>query len=345
MYKAENEILTQYSALYKTYKYLLERQDNISGFYKECSPKRITFIGSGSSLSLCKSTALSAKLRLDIDTNVIAAGDLMMNFEFYENMIRNSLIIIPSRSGSTSEVLLAVKTAKQKLGLKSISICAVEHSELSKLSDVNLALPWAFDESICQTRTVTNLYTANLMLIAIITGDTYLIEEIGKAIEIGDDLLNNIMPDIKRLGEGKWENAVVLADAELEGIAEEGALAFKEICQRQSNYYHILDVRHGPMVIINEKTLVIIALTPYGRKYQEDIIYDLKAKGCTVITVGNGIEAASYGDYGVELPAFKNYAVNGIPFILVPQMLTLHKALAEGINPDRPEGLNPWIKL
>lgn len=345
MYKAENEIFTQYSALNKTYNYLLQRQDDISVFYNECNPKSITFIGSGSSLSLCKSAALSAKLRLDIDTNVVAAGDLMMNFEFYENILHDSLIIAPSRSGSTSEVVLALNKAKQKLGLKCISICAAEHSELSKLSDVDLALPWAFDESVCQTRTVTNLYTANLMLIAIVAGDTCLLEEIGAAIESGNDFFNNILSDIKRLAEGKWENAVVLADAELEGIAEEGALAFKEICQRQSNYYHILDVRHGPMVLVNEKTLVIIALTPFGRKYQEDIISDIKAKGSTIITVGSENTAVYHGDYGVLLPSFKNYAVNGILFILVPQMITFYKALSEGINPDEPTGLNPWIKL
>lgn len=33
-------------------------------------------------------------------------------------------------------------------------------------------------------------------------------------------------------------------DAELCGICEEGALTFKEICQVDSNYYHLLDARH-----------------------------------------------------------------------------------------------------
>ena len=37
-------------------------------------------------------------------------------------------------------------------------------------------------------------------------------------------------------------------------IASEGALAFKEIARIPSISYHLLDVRHGPMVLIDDKT-------------------------------------------------------------------------------------------
>lgn len=37
------------------------------------------------------------------------------------------------------------------------------------------------------------------------------------------------------------------------GIAEEGALAFTEIAMLTGRYFHLLDYRHGPIVISGEK--------------------------------------------------------------------------------------------
>ena len=304
----------------------------------------MTYIGSGSGYTLCRSAEMSAKIRLNLPANALAAGDLMLNFSHYTKLLKDTVIVAPSRSGSTSEVILAVKKAKEELGVPCISICAVANSELSKIADLNLEIPWAFDESVCQTRTVTNLYTANLMLIGIMADDDVMMEEIKKAIESGNGYMDEYKETLQRISVGNtWSKVVVLADSELQGIAAEGAVAFKEIPQVMSNFYHILDVRHGPMVLIDKDTLVIIATSPYGISYQQDLICDLKKRGALVVTVG--AEEAIDSDYHITLPECKNYAVYGIPFIFVPQAIGFYKAVQKGINPDLPNGLDPWIKL
>lgn len=346
MFKTEREILDQYNALEKTYKYMLSIKDSIKTFTEKTRFKSITFIGCGSSYSLCKSAEISYKLRTGLPANSIAAGDLLVNFSSYKRLLKDTLLVVPSRSGSTSEVVLSVEKAKEELGTPCISISTKEKSKLGDMAGLNIELPWAFDESVCQTRTVTNLYAANLMLIGLMIDDKALIDEIGKSIKAGDMHIIHSREVIENVvNNEEWEKVVVLADSEIAGIAEEGALAFNEICQLPSNFYHILDVRHGPMVLINNKTLVIVACSPDDDSYQNDLIKDLKGKGAVVVTVSTR-EAKVWGsDYNIMIPHYSNFGVNGIPLILVPQLTSYLKALKLGVNPDEPSGLDPWIKL
>jgi glucosamine--fructose-6-phosphate aminotransferase (isomerizing) len=346
MFKTKQEILSQYKALEKTYNYMLENKASIKDFVENASFKSITFIGCGSSYSLCKSAETSYKLRTGLPANSIAAGDMLINFSHYNKLLKDTLLVIPSRSGSTSEVVLSVERAKKELGVSCISISTKEETKLGNIADLSIELPWAFDQSVCQTRTVTNLYMAHLMLIGLINNDADLVEELGKSVKAGDKHIKNTREIVEKIvGTEEWEKVVILADSEIAGIAEEGALAFNEICQLPSNFYHVLDVRHGPMVLIDNKTLVIVACTPDDDFYQKTLITDLKGKGSVVVTVSTK-DASFWGsDYNVVFPQYSNFGVNGIPFILVPQLLSYFKALKFGVNPDEPAGLNSWIKL
>lgn len=345
MYKTEIEMFNQYEALTKTYEYLKKKAEEIKNLRDSGGFKSITYIGCGSSYSLCKSAEISTKMRMDIKVNSIPAGDLLINYAQYKNVLKDTLLVAPSRSGSTSEVVLAVKRVREELGAKCVSISAKTESELSKIVDLSIEIPWAFDDSVCQTRTVTNLYFTNLYLIGILTGDDALVGELEAAIKNGNEYMDKVNGVAKEIAGKDWNKVVVLADAELEGIADEGALAFKEICQLPSNYYHILDVRHGPMVLIDNKTLVIVANVPGGENYQQDLIRDVKNKGALVVTVSHKTENIWSSDYNITVPAFRNYALTGVPFIFVPQALSYNKALVLGINPDVPQGLAAWIKL
>ena len=127
------------------------------------------------------------------------------------------------------------------------------------------------------------------------------------------------------------------------GIASE-ELLLSEIARIPSSSYHLLDVRHGPMVLIDDKTLVIMACSPLDMNIKRiDCRY--KEKGAQVVTVGKQNAAELGSDVHITVSDYDNYGVMGIPFIFVPQALAYFKAVSEGINPDLPEGLDPWIKL
>jgi len=344
-YKTEEEIFSQFQALDNTYNYFNENEEKIKRFFEENNYDSITFVGSGSSYLICESAAIITKANLDIKAHALVAGDLMLNFSHYENQLKNTILVAPSRSGSTSEVIIAVKKAKEEYDTPTISISAKRESELSKIVDLNIELPWIFDESVCQTRTVTNLYTAILMITDALNNNSSIKADIKKTIRFGDEYLDTNKDKIKRLvDEFDFNKVYVLADSTLQGIAKEAALAYKEISRIDSYYHHILDLRHGPMVLVNEKSLVVMATTPYGKNYQTELVKDIKHKKAEVITNGFKEEKLENTDLHIEFPDV-DYTVRGIYFIVLNQLLSYYKAIKRGINPDQPEGLDAWINL
>jgi glucosamine--fructose-6-phosphate aminotransferase (isomerizing) len=98
-------------------------------------------------------------------------------------------------------------------------------------------------------------------------------------------------------------------------------------------------------VLVDGHSLVIIACSPAETSLQRDLIRDVKATGAYVVTV-SGRDSSDWGsDCNIPVPEYLNFSVTGVPFIYVPQALSFFKALALGVNPDMPTGLESWIKL
>lgn len=346
MTKTYVEMKDQYKALRKTFDYVLSRKNEIIGFFKKVSPKSLTYIGAGSGYCLCKSGELAARVRLGIPATSLSAGDLLLNYGSYEKLLAGTMVIAPSRSGSTSEVVKAIENVKSVAKVSVLAISAVKGSLLSKIADFVLEMPWAYDDSVCQTRTVTNLYTANLLILAYLSGDEKLAADIETAIKLGDRFIDTYEGKLKDVVPGNWSNAVILADGEMQGIADEGAMAFCEIAQIHAHYYHLLDIRHGPMVLVDKDTLVIADLHSNGLDYQKALIADIINRGAKVITYSDNINEVIDGvALHVTSGTSLDNAVHGIPFIFLIQMAALVKAENKGLNPDNPDGLVAWVKL
>ncbi len=342
----KKEIFSQDKALVQSYKALLEHQKQIKNFFANNKAASLTFMGAGSSYSLCRSAAISANMYTDFNAHSLAAGDLMMNFSHYEKYLSNTILIAPSRSGNTSEVVRAVKQAKREFDVPCVAVTAAEESDISALADLKLTFPWIYDESVCQTRTVTNLYMIQLFIIGVIGGQKRMLEELETAVQKEAVYMDENREKLKRIAEKvEWEKVVVLGDSELEGIADEAAIAFKEIPRIASNYHHILDVRHGPMVLVDEQTLVIMAVAPFELSLQNDLIGDLQNREAVVCSVGASKQEVINSDYHIQVPEYENYGVMGIPFIYVPQVIAYYKAVQRGVNPDQPPELDSWVEL
>lgn len=341
-----NEMKQQYIALRKTFNYLLSKRDEIIGFFEDTPHKSLTYTGCGSSYMLCQSAQMSANVRLGILSTAIAAGELMLHNKDYSMMLDKTMIIAISRSGSTSEVIKAIEAIREDKKTPVLSITCVENSHLEKISDFTLKLNWAYDESVCQTRTIVNFYTANLLIAAFLSGDLALEKAIDEAIDSGDSFMAEYEELIAPISEENWTNVVILADGEMKGIAAEGALAMTEIAQIPGNYYNVLDVRHGPMVLVNKDTLVIACLNENGYGYQKALIKDIIARGAKTITFSSSLVEPIEGvRLHISSHIKMDNAVSGIPFIFIPQVIAVYRALKDGINPDNPEGLTAWVKI
>ena len=345
------EIKQQYEALRRTFDYMSSRRDDIVRFFRENAAKNAAFVGCGSSYCLSQSAALSLRLRAGIPSVALAGGDVMLSPERYATLFEDGVLVAPSRSGSTTEVVEAVRLLRS--GGRRVPVLAlscVENSPLSAEADLVLELPWAFDASVCQTRTVTNLYTANLLIAAFVGGDEALVRDIDAAIAQGDEYMARVEDGVRAAASFDWNGGVVLADGELQGLAAEGAIALTEIAVLSAHSHHLLDVRHGPMVGIGPKTLVIAALNGGGesvRRHQEKLLADLKGRGARVIAFADRAELIpqAHVDFAAVAGGPLDPAAQGIPFIFLAQIAAVTAAERRGINPDAPDGLTAWVKL
>lgn len=340
------EIKQQYSALQQTEAYLRGQSTAMIEMYHASRPSSIVFIGCGSGYCLCQSAAMSARLVLDIPAYALPAGDLMLRPDYYHAILENSLIVAPTRSGNTSELIMAIEAARRTANVHVLAISCVIGAAIEQAADLTLSLPWAFDHSVCQTRSVTNLYTASLIITQILAQNTRLDSQIHAVIANGPEYMAKYEQPLSAIGHLDFSTVYVLADGEMAGLASEGVMAFCEIAQIIGHHYHMLDVRHGPMVLVNNKTLVLAALSDENDEQQAKVIEELAGRGATVVThqarPGRSIP-------GVALAVHSNLdldnAVQGIPFIYLAQMISVAKAEDLGINPDQPEGIVAWVKL
>ena len=255
MYLIEQELRNQFAAATQTVDALFAHKDALAQALADV--KSICVLGCGSSYSLAKSAATLLSQQAGIPATPIAAGDLLVNFPAYKRTLEHSAILLLSRSGATSEVVRAAALCKQQFGSRILSICTQAGAPVEAHTDLDLILPWAYDKAVCQTRTVSNLYIALLGLAYIAGGNDAGLQALKGLEAYSEPFCSQQEAALKELAQQPWTRAVVLADSGPAGLAEEGALAFKEICRRDSNHYHMLDVRHGPMVQINQDVLVI----------------------------------------------------------------------------------------
>lgn len=339
MSKTHNEIMDTPNALRKTIDYLHRQWPSISGFLN--GRKRFAFLGCGSSYSLARSASIMFQMRTGLPSAVLPAGDLLLHAPRYERILSGAAVICISRSGQTSEMLMALDSIKH-FGIAALAMICVEGTPLEERCELSLNMPWAFDDSVCQTRTVTNFYFTYTYIMAKYLGDQTLLDDLRHIADCSGDFLQVAEKLSGEIAARPWNHCVVVADAELEGIADEGALAFKEICQLPSNYYHILDARHGPMVLIGEQTLLLAAVD--GDALELGFLSEMKDKGALAVAFSDmpldapGIISLPYGRKLTHI-------ARGIPFIMMCQMISLRKAAYTGADPDRPSGLDAWISL
>ena len=336
------EILDTFNALKKTENCLENAWSGIEAYFRD--KRKFVFIGSGSSYSLAKSMSVMTHMETGYQSSAMAAGDILLHAGRYAKCFEGAAVVCVSRSGRTSELLLALDALKsQRYGFSTASLICAEDTPLAARSDLAVTMPWAFDESVCQTRTVTNLYFTAAYILARMNNNRGLIQDLRHIMDNGQEYLKRAEALADGLSDKPWTHCVVLADAELEGIAEEGALAFKEICQLPSNYYHLLDLRHGPMVLLGKDTLVLAALG-VKNELEYKLVHDVLEKKSEVVLFSD-MPVEPSGSTSLAYGSPLSHIARGIPFILLCQMTAYKKSGKTGADPDKPTGLEAWIAL
>lgn len=347
MYKTEAEMMSQHIAIKQTVTWFRENQSTVSEFFKLHPVSKFIVVGSGSSMMVAKSAASLLWEYNNSSGIAISGGDFMLAPEQYRSACEGGAILFLSRSGQTTEILDSAEYAKKHFHSVLISITVNNKNSLSEICDLNISLPWAFDHAVCQTRTVSNLYIAVILLIAIKNGDEKMLECIESAAMQSENFMNHTRPLFSKIAAERFDNVVALADGVVGGIAEEGTLAFQEIAILPASQFNLLDFRHGPIVLCNDKTVVFALLRDENHNVQLRMVEDILYTGCTLVTFSSWscVPDKPGRHFHVQLPKMESYPAYGIFFLNGLQMTALARALCDGHNPDEPPDLSAYIQL
>ncbi len=228
-------------------------------------------------------------------TSINVRVELASEFRYRKmSLIKNSLVIIISQSGETADSLAALREAKEN-GIKTLGIVNVVGSSIAREAD-NVFYTLAGPEiSVATTKAYsTQLVAGYLLSIQFakargeITDERY--NELITEIQTLPSKIAKILEDKERI---QWyaNKLVNIKDAFFIGrgidyaISLEGSLKMKEISYIHSEAYAAGELKHGPISLIEDGTVVIGVLTQpalYEKTVSNMVYYVSVGKGYDV---------------------------------------------------------------
>lgn len=107
--------------------------------------------------------------------------------------------------------------------------------------------------------------------------------------------------------------------------------------------YNPLEFRHGPISTVGAGTAVVLLEGLRERAYMAAIESDVKRFGAYVAVLAP--YQAANADLALGLPEDFSDIARGVLYLPALQFLAYHRALALGLNPDRPRNLRQVVLL
>lgn len=258
------------------------------------------------------------------------------------------LLLAISRSGTTTETLRALKRFRETAGGPVLTITCYPESPLAQQADFMLAAAHAQEQSVAQTRSFTSMLLLTQALTATMMQDKARLEHLGWLPSLLNDLTERLGDLPRRLGADLTIDRIFFLGAgPFYGLASEGMLKTKEMSLSYAEAYHPLEFRHGPMSMVNEQALVVGFLSYTGLAEELEVLKDMQGLGARTLALIEDSQAVSgwRPDYLIELQSGLDEWERG-PLLLPPvQHIAYYRAVAKGLDPDRPHNLTAVVEL
>ena len=271
----------------------------------------------------------------------------------YRKMTLNkkSLVVVISQSGETADTLAALREAKDQ-GIKTLGIVNVVGSSIAREAD-NVFYTLAGPEiSVATTKAYSCQLVAGYLLAMQFAKARNEIDEekyqalLAEIYSIPEKIEKILEDDKERL---QWYSAKLInvGDAFFIGrgidyaIGMEGSLKLKEISYIHSEAYAAGELKHGPISLIEEGTIVISVLTQdlLTEKTVSNMV-EVKSRGAklmAVTTVGNYFleDTAEFTCYVPKINPLFAGSLSVIPL----QLLSYYVSIGKGYDVDKPRNL------
>jgi glucosamine--fructose-6-phosphate aminotransferase (isomerizing) len=271
------------------------------------------------------------------------------------------LTVLLSQSGTTADTLAAQREAKAK-GARTVAICNVKGSPITKESDGNVYTHCGAEVSIAATKS----FTAQLIALFALAVHLGSVRRTLTAAETRAQLdsLMTLPEKVERALQTDHQTkalATELQDASSYmflgrdisyPIALEGALKLKETAYIHAEGFPTGEMKHGPNALVDEHLPVVMILThdatdPEATLRHEksvSLLREISARGTRVVAVANA------GETEIKKLAAHVITVPEAPALLLPvleiiplQLLAYHTAVLRGVDVDHPRNLSKSV--
>jgi glutamine---fructose-6-phosphate transaminase (isomerizing) len=344
-YHTFNEIMNQPPAWRATLQELHQQVAALRDCWRSAGQAEALFTGCGSPFFLTRSAAAIFQAATGLPAQAHPASDLMLFPELALAAPRPRLLIAVSRSGETTEVLRALRVFAERNGGPTLAITCYDDTSLLRAASLALVAREAHEQSLAQTRSFTSMLLAAQGAIFTLAGR-----------RLGDMFLQ--LPDLcaalldrhaglaQRLGEDPTiERFFFLGGGPFYGLACEAMLKMKEMSLSFSEAYHFLEFRHGPMSMVDRRTLVVGMVSERALAHEAAVLAEMRALGARVLALTPAELTADQADAQVLLPPGLDDLERGALYLPILQLMTFYRALHNRLNPDLPTNLNAVVHL
>jgi glucosamine--fructose-6-phosphate aminotransferase (isomerizing) len=340
------EIVSQPKVWQDTLASLDHGRPTLERFLQRAAFERILVVGCGSSYYLAQAAAANLARHAGLPAQACPSSELWL----FPNVMpaRPTLLVAVSRSGTTTETLLALESFRREKRGPALAVTCDRESRLAQVADLTLAAAAAQERSVAQTRSFTSMLLLTQALTAALANDAGMWETLQRLPGCLSSLEHRLGELPQRLGADTGITDIFyLGAGPLYGIACEAMLKTKEMSLTVTEAYHTLEFRHGPMSMVTERSLVVALVSDSGQTEELRALADMQKLGARVLAlVENAAACAGWQpDYLIELRSgLVEWARQ--PLYLPPlQRLAYHRALAKGLDPDRPHNLTAVVEL
>ena len=311
------------------------------------------YVGMAAKYAIEKSCGMSAEVDLSSEFRYRFGENtrkMNPNFSGVKRDLRvnkSTLVILISQSGETADTIAALREVK-KYGAKTLSIVNVVGSTIARESDYVIYTRAGQEVAVATTKALTSQLSLVFLLAEYMARklgfveDTTLIEDLKKIPEQVENL-NKSENKIKSYAEKfKTSDAVFFLGRGMDyPVALEGALKLKETSYVHAEAYAAGELKHGPISLVEEGTLVI-AVATQDELYEKMIsnIQEVKSRGATVLIITNegNTSAEKVGDMVYYIP--KTHELLTPLLSVIPlQQFGYYSAVLRGLDVDKPRNL------
>ncbi len=278
--------------------------------------------------------------------------DLASEFRYRNPILEEgTLTIIISQSGETADSLAALREAKRH-GAKVLGIINVVGSSIAREAD-NVMYTWAGPEIAVATTKAYSTQIASLYLLAMhfakvrntLTEDKFasLLKDLKKLPEQIQLILDKSITQLQYIA----SKFVAVKDTFFIGrgidytTAMEGTLKLKEISYIHAEAFAAGELKHGPIALIEEGTMVAAILTQEElfKKTVSNIV-EVQSRGAFVLAIANegNEDAVNCSDLAVFIPATDPHFTTSLAVVPL-QILSYYVSIEKGLDLDKPRNL------